>query len=352
MPKTSASALGPQDEVLDPGGSVASGGTGGSRGCRRGTRRRSRSGRRCCRTSARSGPAGRRRPSTGRGLVVHGPGHRVEPVDGLLDDVVAAEPGVVVPVAHLVFHLGLALFPGPPGVPDAGRVVGRLDRRDRPDLAAVDPGHQLASGGVIAPAEAVDGREVLLLRLPGGVQEHPEPRAVDGHRLLDEGVLALLDGVGEVDRPEPGRGGQEDDVDLVDQLLVGVEPDESAVGRDVDPLADGDALEGRVARLDRVAERVGHGHQAFPGRPSAPLGGPGPPTPAADQADLERVARAGIGVIGDVDCGGRGGGRGRGRLEQEGPSGRSRVLHQLCSPARSFRPRPVASMGPLCQVPR
>ena len=42
------------------------------------------------------------------GMIALGPIADVEVVDVLLDDVVAAEPDEVIPVAHLVFHFGLA----------------------------------------------------------------------------------------------------------------------------------------------------------------------------------------------------------------------------------------------------
>ena len=67
------------------------------------------------------------------------------------------------------------------------------------------------------------------------LEELAQARAVDGHRLLDERVDALLDRVGQVERPEVRRRGQEDDVDLVDHVLVGVEADVLAVLGHVDP---------------------------------------------------------------------------------------------------------------------
>ena len=42
------------------------------------------------------------------GILALEPVDHVEIVDVLLDDVVAAEPGEVVPVAHLVVHFGFA----------------------------------------------------------------------------------------------------------------------------------------------------------------------------------------------------------------------------------------------------
>ena len=61
---------------------------------------------------------------------------------------------------------------------------------------------------------------------------------VDRHGLLDERVHALLDGVGQVERPEVRRRGQEDDVDLVDDVLVGVEAGVLAILGDVDAATD------------------------------------------------------------------------------------------------------------------
>src|SRR5438105_1633299 len=64
-------------------------------------------------------------PGRGDGVsVLQDPGGLVEVVDVLLDDVVAGEPGEVVPVAHLPFHVGhfrLAL-----DTPERAGVVARV----------------------------------------------------------------------------------------------------------------------------------------------------------------------------------------------------------------------------------
>ena len=66
--------------------------------------------------------------------------------------------------------------------------------------------------------------------------------AVDGHGLLDEGVDALLDGIGQVEGPEVRRRGQEDEVDLVDDVLVGVEAGVLAILGDIDARAESTIL--------------------------------------------------------------------------------------------------------------
>src|SRR5262249_10229857 len=79
-----------------------------------------------------------------RRLVLHAQGHVVDALAGLLDDVVAGEPGEVQPVAQLVRHVVpvlLAVYmPQPVGVVEA------LQRRDLAAVPAVDALHPLAFG--------------------------------------------------------------------------------------------------------------------------------------------------------------------------------------------------------------
>ena len=128
-----------------------------------------------------------------------------------------------------------------------------------------------------------------------GLDELAQAGAVDGHRLLDERVDALLDRVGQVDRPEVRGRGQEHHVDLVDHLLVGVEARVLAVPGDVDPGAYGEALELGQAVLEPILEGVGHGDQprAAVGRERL-LGRAGAAAAAADQPDLDRAAARGV----------------------------------------------------------
>ena len=93
-------------------------------------------------------------------------------------------------------------------------------------------------GSVVSPAEAVDQREVLGLGVLARLKILAQAGAVDGHRLLDERVDAFLDGIGQVKGPEVRRRGQEDQVDLVDDVLVGVEAGVLAILGDIDPRAD------------------------------------------------------------------------------------------------------------------
>ena len=99
---------------------------------------------------------------------LHHPGADVEVVDVLLDVEVAREPGEVVPVAHLVKHVG------PAGlarlVPSAAPVVVGEERDDVADRAVVDAPDGLPEAVVGTEAEAGDDREPLRLRQLAALQ--------------------------------------------------------------------------------------------------------------------------------------------------------------------------------------
>ena len=116
-------------------------------------------------------------------------------------------------------------------MPQRARVVARFDRDDIADrLVFEDLPHRLPNVRVVPPAQAGDDGEILLLRLAARLHDALDAGRVDGDRLLDEAVLALVDGVREVLRPEMGRRRQQHDVDAaVDHLLVAVEADEHVV---------------------------------------------------------------------------------------------------------------------------
>src|SRR5208337_5523122 len=62
-------------------------------------------------------------PAADRRFVAHHPVHRVDTVDGLLDDVIAREPAIVIPVMQLVLHKFAARGPSRSG--DGGIAVLR-----------------------------------------------------------------------------------------------------------------------------------------------------------------------------------------------------------------------------------
>ena len=154
----------------------------------------------------------------------------------------------------------------------------------------------------VVPLQADADLEVLLLRGLGRLEHPPHARRVDGDRLLHEHVLALLDGVLEVLGPEARRRRVDDDVDAgVDDLPVRVEADVLVLGRHLEALAvlERSVLslfgEARVAVLQPVLERVGHGDELDrPGSRERLRRGARAAAAAADQADPQRRVAAGL----------------------------------------------------------
>ncbi len=149
----------------------------------------------------------------------------------LLDVEVAGEPGVVVPVAVLPVHVVFARHAGLG--PDGPAIIVGLEGVDLAGRPVVDAVDEVAEAVVAAQAEPGDEREVFLLGLGGGGQHAADAGGVDGHRLLGEDVQPGLDGRFDVHGAVMRRRGQEHHVHAAGhELLIGVEADESPLGRD------------------------------------------------------------------------------------------------------------------------
>jgi hypothetical protein len=135
----------------------------------------------------------------------------------------------------------------------------------------------------------------------------------------------VFDGVGEVDGPELRGCRQEDEVDLVDDVLVAVEPGVLPVLGDVDPRAERRAFEAGEALVEPILEGVGHGDELGVGVGGERLlGRAAAPAATADEPDLDRIAAGGMDQ-GSGQAGGERRGRRRGRALQEvSPRGRRR----------------------------
>ena len=237
------------------------------------------------------------RGGVGRRAVLLGPEDLVHRMDRLLDQVVAAEGRVVVPVAELILHVGplrLALL-----VPELAGEVGRVHVERVADVPGEDAvvDRAVAEGG--APAEAAGEAQPLLLHLVGRGQHRARTRRVDRDRLLGEDMAAALHRRGQVLRTEHRGRGEQHHVAGVDDVLVGVEADEPALLGDVDLIGEVPAEAG-VAGVEAVAEEVAHRPQHHAGVGADGVHrGTGAAAAAANQADLELVAAAGEGTAAD-----------------------------------------------------
>ena len=259
-------------------------------------------------------------PAAGRGafnwrLVVHAPRQLVDGVNALLDEAVARQPGEVHPVAELPFQVAdarLAGGGGGHGFHRAGQ-VGAVDRTDIAHRSGVDLLVDRAAGQVTAPTEAADEVELLFLGHPHRFHHVPDAGGIGGDGFFAEDVFALFDRVPEVGGAESRRRGEEDHIDHVDHLFIGIQAGEGGVVGDGHPVAELflqatdsclDGLGKGVADRGQDAVRIG-GHGV--------AGGAGSAATTADQADLQRVGVGGEGRFAQKDSRGRdgeGGGRG------------------------------------------
>src|SRR5262249_48864228 len=139
-------------------------------------------------------------------LVAHGPGADVEVVDVLLDVEVAGQPGEVVPVAHLPFHVGPVLLAREH--PDTAAQIVGLKATDVADGAVVDAANHLAVVRRIAQAQAGDDGQIAFAGFGAGGEHAPHAGGIDGDRLFGKDVAVRLDGGAQMRRPEMRRRAQ------------------------------------------------------------------------------------------------------------------------------------------------
>jgi hypothetical protein len=162
----------------------------------------------------------------------------------------------------------------------------------------------------MASLGAGDDGQFLALGLLIGGQDLADTGRVNAHWLLGEKVLASLDRGLDVPRPEARGRGQHHQVAAIDDLLIGVEADETAVVGDVELLLGvAVVLDVVTAIPEAILEHVGQGVQLDVVRGARRLANIlGSARAAADQADLDRVVALGMGVRQEGEAG-----RGRGR---------------------------------------
>ena len=107
----------------------------------------------------------------------------------LLHDMITAEPVEIVPVAHLVFHFGLAFLAGID--PEISLVPVHLSADYLSDFSIVDAVEQFAVTPLIMALESYDDIEFGGLGC-GGCGQYPlDTGRIDGHRFFHEDMFAL-----------------------------------------------------------------------------------------------------------------------------------------------------------------
>src|SRR5688572_11388411 len=127
-----------------------------------------------------------------RVFVFHDPGTEIEHVNVLFDIEVAGEPREVIPIAHVIFHVGpfrLAWL-----YPDRAAKVIRLKRPNMAERPFMDALNDFAMAIRIADSQAGDDGQIFLSCSFADREHFAHARGIYGHRLLGKNVLAGLDG--------------------------------------------------------------------------------------------------------------------------------------------------------------
>src|SRR5437762_11191979 len=195
----------------------------------------------------------------GRGVRPQGPVGQVEIVDMLLDDMIAANPGEVIPVAELILHIRL---PGLAGFhPDAALIPVNASAGDLAEGAVLEAFHSFEIPRLVPSLRSDANGQTLSVRLFVGFESAADAWAVHAHRLFGEDVFSGGDGGFQVHGAESRRSGENHGVYIAgQQLLEGIEPNKLAVLGDVHLVGIGLGEVGE-AFVEAVAKDVAHGNQ-------------------------------------------------------------------------------------------
>ena len=249
-------------------------------------------------------------PASFDGVAFFDPVNDIDIVDVLFGDVIAAEPGEVIPVAELVFHFGefvavLFIEIGAFFLPRAGAIPEGAHGGDVPDLAIVDAFDGFDVTGFVVALESDADFEIFLFGFFGGGEDAANAGGIRGDGFFHEDIFAGLDGGFEHHGAEAGRGGEDDDVGVFDGFFEAIEAEELAIGGDIDA---GAVFGFEVAEgaFEAIFVDIGHGDEfdgAEVGGIESLIGGPAAATAATDEGDFEFI---GAGSVGEA-LGGEGG---------------------------------------------
>ena len=206
--------------------------------------------------------AAARLPTTQRNrpdrMLAQNPVDDVQVVHVLLDDVIATQPGEVIPVAQLPFHVAPARFAI--NHPDGAAVpVGpRFD--DVANHVVPEPFDGLVVTALMPALRTHGDPEPLLLRQLARLDHQLRSRPVHRRRFLGKNMLARLDRRHHMPRPEMRWFRQNHVVHLRhrQQLLVGIKPGETGILRNHNRILEVPQL--IPAHLQPIGKDVGQRH--------------------------------------------------------------------------------------------
>jgi len=160
-------------------------------------------------------------------------------VNVLLNDVVAANPDKVIPVAHLIFHLGqfatvFLLQLGARFDPGRRAVPVNAHGDNVADCTIVKPFDGVEIIGLMTPLQSDADFQILFLRFLGGGKDTANSWGISGHRFFHEYMLTLFNRLLEMDRTKTRRCGQDHQISQSDGLFIGIETDKLVIVRNLD----------------------------------------------------------------------------------------------------------------------
>src|SRR5579883_91192 len=299
------------------------------------------------------------RPSTeahadaANGMSFQRPVDYVQIVDVLFDDVIAAQPGEVVPVPHLpneIRPFGFTRY-----LPEYVLVPVTACGDDVADGTLMNAFDSLDIGSLMAALRSSSDVQALLLRFLVGGQHLANAGGIGGDGLFRENVLAGGDGSLEMERTKTRRGRQHDVVraTLINELVVGVQADVTSAFH-IDAVSQllsffillDELFDMMAAAIQPVLKGIGQSHDADAlGRLQYIFNSPCAATAAADKSHLDHIA-AGRVNAGKTQLRGHGGAsRYRRRFQEIAPRGAAGAIARIAHVMRLLVPWDRSSRG-------
>src|SRR5438445_6790642 len=168
------------------------------------------------------------------GMTLFDPIDHIKVMDVLLDDVIATNPSEVVPIAHLIFHLGelapvMLVQLGAALKPRCLAVPIGAHGNNVPDSTVMQSLDGLEISFVIMSLQPNHNFQILLLRFFCGGKKSPDAGSVGRHRLFRKNIFPLPNGLFKLHGTESRRRRQNHYIGQRDGLFISLKPDELAL---------------------------------------------------------------------------------------------------------------------------
>ena len=191
----------------------------------------------------------------------------VQVMNMLLVNMVATQPVEVVPIVHLIFHLG-RLMPksrckiGPCAYPNPSTIPVNLGQQNIADRTVFQTLNGFDVARVVMSLKTHPHRKAFFLRLLANRQHPTHARGVYGHRFFHEHMLVCRNRGLELQRPKSWRCCQNYQINTaIDRFLIRIEARKLTLRRNVDRRSQSTRFLGCLVFLKvslQPSKRIGH----------------------------------------------------------------------------------------------